>query len=61
MKPLVISVLVLSNILGLVIDITTTTTTTTTTTINSNTILISEYIPPKTGKPPDGDGSGSRT
>ncbi|CUR31054.1 MULTISPECIES: hypothetical protein [Planktothrix] len=23
--------------------------------------LICEYVPPKTGKPPDGDGSGSRT
>jgi len=24
-------------------------------------VLITEYVPPKTGTPPDGDGSGSRT
>ena len=23
--------------------------------------IVAEYTPPKTGKPPDGDGSGSRT
>ncbi len=24
-------------------------------------VLISEYVPPETGKPPEGEGSGSRT